>query len=390
MKKLFIISTILFSIILIFLGIYNFVFKKNLQINPSDTVKQKSQNNNDLFINEKAISQKNNSKISIISEQAAKGLYIDKKREKIKYYAAEDGTIWESDLDGKNLKQIENTQIIGFKNAQWSVDGKKTISQLEKDGKISWFEFDHEKMAGIQLKDGIDYAVWDNRGTKIIYKYYDNKTKKRSLNISDFNGSNWKILVEDIPYRDVIVMQIPQTSLISFWNKPDSKEETKLQTVSEIGGGVNTILAGKYGADHLWSNDGKKVLISSLETKSGKKLTLGILNFITVGSQQDVQDLGIPTFVSKIVWSKDEKTLYYALPGSIPENAVLPEEYAQMNFMTGDTFWKVNTETGEKTRIIEPDELKNSIDAQNLMLTPKEDALIFINRRDGKINRINL
>jgi len=157
------------------------------------------------------------------------------------------------------------------------------------------------------------------------------------------------------------------------------------QLIGSLGGDVKTVFSGKYGADYVWSPDGKKAAVSFLAQQGKSQMNLGIVTL-----DGAYQDLGIPTLASKVVWSKDGKTLYYALAGSIPDGAVMPDDYDSKKFTSSDTFWKVDTTTGQKSRIVETSDIMQNYDASQLFLSPTEDALFFVNRIDGKLYRINL
>jgi hypothetical protein len=370
MKKLFIISAVLLVVVLVFLGIYNIAFKPK-----AITVEE--------IKNQTPAETKNSAeKISAVSDVPVMGVYLDKANEKLRYYSKKNGTVWESELDGTNKQVIESVELSGLKSVQWTANGQATISEFFKDGNHSYYQYNHDKAVGSSLDEGVDYAVWSNTGNNIIYKYYDRKAKKRSLNLADPDGKNWKKLA-DLDFLKVSISSIPQTSLISFWNYPSANEETKLSKVGIIGGDSAVFFSGRYGADFLWSPDGTKALVSSLAYKGGSRMTTGLLNM-----QGEYQDLNIPTLANKATWSADGKSIYYALPVEIPQNAVMPDDYQSEKINTKDTFWKVNVETGKKDRLIEPEEINADYDATNLILANDEGSLYFVNRRDGLLYRL--
>ena len=112
------------------------------------------------------------------------------------------------------------------------------------------------------------------------------------------------------------------------------------------------------------------------------------LGMITINGEY--YELGIPTIVSKCVWSSDNKEVYYALPGGIPEKSVMPNDYQEGKFTTEDTFWKVEVSSGKKERIVNTEEIKEKYDSSNLFLSPTRSALYFVNKIDGKLYRISL
>jgi len=376
-KKIFIISSSILTILLLFWGLYYFSFKKATPVPESDYLEK------NVPAPEETASTDTELKL-ISNDSVLSAAYSQEDNGIIKYYSKENGKAYQIDMDGNNKKTISNMELPNLINAFWSPDASKAITAFSKDGNPYFFYYDYVKKAGVPLKSNIDSIFWQNNG-QILYKHYDSKSKKRTLNVSDPDGNNWSSLSE-IEFRNVSAAPVPKTGLVSFWNKPDAYEETVFQTVPVVGGEKKTVFKGKFGADFLWSPNGNVLLISNTLGKANSKLQLGFTN----NSGGEYRDLGIPTMVSKCVWSPDNKTVYYALPLSIPENSILPNEYDSKKFTTTDTFWKVDIATGKKTRLIELKEMSDTFDAANLFLSSEETMLFFINRKDDKLYRIKL
>ena len=376
MKKIFIISTILLVIVLIFLGIYNFAFKKNtpavLPMNKIETIIQPTKES----IVEKKITQ--------VSDKAVLGPVVDKKTGEIKYYDAATGIVWKTNEDGKNIQQVTTITMLGLKNVLWSTDQNKVVTVLLKENKNAFYVYDYLSQHSTLLKDNLDTVAWDNIGSRIFYKYFDAKSGQRTLNISNPDGSNWQKLA-DISARNLSIVSIPLTATVSYWNYPSAKEETLFQSIGVTGGEPKIILNGKYGADYLWSPSGKETLVSSLVSKEDNTLTLGIVSL-----DGKYQNLSIPTLVSKCAWSKDGKSIFYALPGNIPATAIMPDDYQENKFNTEDTFWRLDLTTGNKERIIEANEIGGKYDSSEVFLSMNEKYLFFVNKIDRKLYRINL
>jgi len=98
-----------------------------------------------------------------------------------------------------------------------------------------------------------------------------------------------------------------------------------------------------------------------------------------------------PTFASKCVWSQiNLQTLYCSLPGNLPASAVLPNDWQEGKFLTTDTFWKIDTLSGKKERLLDPQKIGGSFDATNLFLSTDEKSLFFKNKSDGKLYKLSL
>jgi hypothetical protein len=385
MKKTFVISSILLFIILVFLGIYNFVFKKNspsLDIS-KDTNSASVPENKPAPDSEKT--EKPKGKIYSISQEAVVAPALDKTQDRIIYYTQGIGNVYEIYLDGSSKRTLSSKNLPDLKNVSWSPEKDQVLSMFRRDSKTYFSFYDYVAKSGKELNGNITAVAWSNLGDKIFYAYSDTKTKQQSFNISNPDGSDWKRLA-DAFYGNIEISPIPQTSFASFWNSPNGFEETSLRTISITGGEAKTIFSGRFGADFLWSPNGSRALVSSSETKGGSKIMLATINV----NGGEYQNLNIPTLASKCVWSSNNKTIFYALPGFIPDGSVMPNDYQDKKVTTKDTFWKADVTTGKKERIIELDDLKSGFDATDLFLSAEENILFFTNRLDGKLYRIDL
>lgn len=367
MKNFFIVSASLLLISAIFLLAYNIAFKK------SEIEKSGSENKK-----ERVFSELKKGKIYSVTEEKVVGkAFLDRKNEKISYYSAESGDVFEIDLDGRNKRSFSVQEATGLREVEWSLGGDKALLNMTYG--YRYFDFTTKK--NIQLKSGVDTVAWNNDGTRIFYKYFEQGENQRSINVSDPDGGNWKKL-SDIGFRDVMIAPVPQTSMVSFWNKGRAGQNSEFFMVGAEGGEAKKIFSGKNGADFKWSPNGKKAFVSHLKEQGG--LTTALID-----TEGFYEELGIPTISSKIVWSLDSRYIFYALP-SYASDALMPDDYKSGKIKTTDTFWKINTENGEKTRLIKLEDIGGEYDADELFLSPSENLMFFTNRKDGKIYRLEL
>ena len=380
-KKIFFVSSSLLAVILLLWGVYYLSFRK-----PADRVAE-SQKKEEAGAKESPTLQKTGTvdKIKVISQEPVLGPIFVSEDHIIKYYSKENGKAYQIDPDGNGKKIISEKELPGLTGVSWSPDKMKVISKFSKDGgNNQFFYFDYILRKGIPLISNLDFVVWGS-DRKIFYKYFNPLNQERSLNMSNPDGTNWEKII-DLSLKDILIAPIPQSSLVSFWTKPDANFETILQSVSLVGQSSKTLFTGKFGADYLWNNNGAKALLSHSNARGGTKIRLAVIN----DQGGEYRNLEIPTFVTKCVWSRDNKTVYYALPASIPENAIMPNDYYNASFSTDDTFWKVDTQTGEKERIVSLDKITEKLDADTLFLNGDESFLFFVNKKDDKLYRIEL
>ncbi|MFA6973946.1 MAG: hypothetical protein WC238_04405 [Parcubacteria group bacterium] len=375
-KKIFISSLVAFAILLIFLGIYNLSFKKNTPANQSASD----------VTNKTAADQQKAApiRVSAITDEAVLSPILDSATSKIKYYSKLTGQVYQIDLDGSNKKTLAAKTLPGLSDVAWSPDGTKTLTTFSQSGLSSFFYYDYATDKGVKLKDNLDTVIWQNNN-KIFYKYYNPETGERSLNIADPDGNNWS-KIANLDYKYVSIAPISRTALVSFWNSPDAAIESVFESAPILGGDKTLLLRGIFGADYRWNNNSSSLLISHSNEKNGSQIQLATAN----DHGGELKNLGIPTFVSKSAWSKDNKTVYYALPASLPNDATLPNDYLDNKFTTNDSFWKIDTTTGSKTNVLGANQLPSAIDATNLFLNADESILFFINKLDGRLYKISL
>lgn len=382
MKKFFIITSVLFGIFLLFFLIYNFLFKNNPLSGsvPGAVVvsKEKSEEPKKEAMNGK--------KIAPFTSGEGVAPYFDAQESALFYLVPDEQALKETYLV-TNAPRTVTTFSFTPKNIIWSPDGSRA---LVKKSDTEWALFtrsgETKNDTPVQmLKPGIESPAWTSLGERIVYKYFDASTGLRTLNIANPDGAEWQEIGQtDIQFLEM--KAIPKSSMIAFWNWGNAFEKTSLKTIPAIGGEVREIFSSNYGADYSLSPNGLNFLLSGVVEKGGSPLSLSTINAQGGG----YQNLSIPTLVGKTVWSKNSRMIYYALPGALPAGSILPNDYYRKPIRTTDTFWKVDMDTNQKSRIVDPGDIDRSYDAENLVLDTDETTLFFRNRHDGKIYRIIL
>jgi hypothetical protein len=381
LKKIFYFSLFIFILTGLLWGAYNLSFKKP---QPEKEEKIVTQVETEEVVSLQ-IKKEDEERIVKISDEIVISPTLSSNEDEVQFFSGS-GEIVSLDFFGKNRRLISTSEKMNVEKAMWSFDKTKIILKVKNNnGLVNFFLKDLTNNSVESIRENVDEISWQAGANRIFYKYYDEKTSSRSLNVSDPNASNWQ-KIADVSYRDISIAQIPKSGLVSFWNQPDAYSPTIFTSVPIIGGEVKTIFKDVFGADYLWDHNGNRILLSQSDAKGGSKMQLGMINY----NGGEYRNLSIPTFVSKCVWSKDGKTIYYALPGGMPENAVLPNEYDEKKFTTADTFWKLDTETNERVRLVETSEINEIYDADNLFLDKNENFLFFVNRIDKKLRKISL
>lgn len=377
LKKVFIFSSLGLALLLFFGGIYLLLFKPApKKTNPP------AASESPLPAEKKSVAAE---KMAPLSDEPVLAPTLNEDGSALKYYSRKDQGFYELSFDGQIRTLILKKELPATTDILWSPGKNQALLKISAGSlgpQTIFFDFATQKET--RLSEKLGNPVWQN-SQKIIYRYFDPAKKELTLNLANPDGTHWKKLA-DLDFSQVFSASLPQSGSISFWKAPDAYEESTLYSVSPLSTEKKIIFQGKFGANFLWNSQGSLALVSHTTEKAGKKMQLALIN----NNGGEYKNLEIPTLISKCAWSKDGQTVYYALPGSIPENAILPNDYYSQKFFTADTFWKVNVLTGEKTRLIDLNKISAQVDAKNLFLSPDEGLLFFVNRVDGKLYRISL
>ena len=130
---------------------------------------------------------------------------------------------------------------------------------------------------------------------------------------------------------------------------------------------------------------GDKLGLTTLVNQSGTKVLYGQgLGTLTVYSTRagETRALTIATLPEKCVWASDAVTIYCAVPNSPSRVAQYPDDWWQGEVTFNDSFWQVDTNTGEAKIIFTNNSSgsNNNLDAINLILDEVGKRLIFTDR----------
>lgn len=380
-KKVFWVSLVFFVLTLIFLGVYQFAFKHNVN-NPVADPEKKADYEAKARAEEENVPTQSLAFSTFLNEVIA---FPGVERDNLFYYSLRDKTIKRITFSGEESAVVMQSFTGEVKRLVYSPTFQGAQALIEQDGKRLWYYLNFRSQTASAMKEGITRLSWNTLGDSIFYQYTDPKTGRQSLNMASFNGSNWRQLA-DLGQSDSFLATIPQSSRVSFWPKPNGLEATHLESIG-MNSDIRTVLGeNRFGSDYLWSPNGSLVIVSSLAAKGDVVPTLGIMN----DTGGEYRDLHIPTLANKVAWSRDNQTIYYALPGAFPTGTILPNDYFSKPLYTKDTFWKMNLKTGKRERLVPLGEMNQAFDATDLFLAPDETSLFFIERQSNRLYRIEL
>jgi len=328
--------------------------------------------------NEISITPTNTRDIFPLSKEKVLSPSIDESKQKIKYYSKENGNIYRVNFNGTELSKISAANLAGIVSLIWSPDKNKVLGTFQQNDSIKKYLHDYQNGKDTVLNDSIGQAAWSPDGAKIAVQSYDSASGTNTISTANADGNGLKAVFQT-RLKDII-LEWPTIDKISIKTPVSGLSDGLVLTVNPDDGTFKKIINGLFGLNIKWSPLGDKFIYSTTSS-DGKNLNI----FSASQNGENSKALRISTLVEKCVFSKDDRTIFCAVPQKLSGNAVWPDDYYKGLTSVSDQLFKINLDTGEKTLLFSPDPAGKSYDASNFFLSPQEDYLFFINRKDGML-----
>jgi hypothetical protein len=312
-----------------------------------------------------------------LSKDPVIGPTINKSGDSILYFKRGVGNLFQTPFDGSGGEiRVSTSTIQNIIDARWSASKNYALLAILSNGttKNTWVK--------IVATSTIKIAPFPTALTS--YAFSPTEEKLASITRS---GSLYSIMTsspEGKNIKTVLTTQIPDYEL--YWIKKDFlaiKTKTSahapslLQTMPAAGGIPTVTMSGALGFDVAWSPDGSTFIASSVSTR-GYDMSLSLFDTAT----HDIKaEIGFATLPEKCVFSKKEtESLFCAVPKYLGNNP-LPDAWWQGRVGFNDELWRINTSTGETSLFLEA----GGFDMTNLFLSPNENFIFFINKKDSTL-----
>jgi len=307
---------------------------------------------------------------------------INENKNRLRYITKNDGALYTSDLDGKNRTKEQFVTLSGLIKTLWSPDQEKLINIYADTFGVKRFYYNLADKSAVPLIKNMNWVEYSKTQDKIVYHYEDPSQNTNTIAVANADGSLSQSIL-NTRIRDIRLQWVTDDK-ISISTAPSGLSENVLYFTKISNPKLVRVLSGIYGLTSLWSNDGKRVIFSQTD-RNGNNVRL----FSANENGLDVKDTNLKTLPEKCIFSKDNVSVYCAEPISIPENAILPDDYYKKTFSVNDAIWKVNLETGKKDLLYQFQEDLN-FDVSEMTLVKDEAILFFVNRNNGFLYRLEL
>lgn len=296
-------------------------------------------------------------------------------------YVGKTGGLYEVGFDGENAKTNDFIVLQNLTKILWSQNKEKFAAVYANAGGRKMFYYNTKTKETSPYDDSIKSLAFSKTDGKIAYYSSNDSQNTNAVFTADPNGSNAKNIfntrIRDIRLEWVSGNQIAVTTA------PSGLAPNLLWVLNADTQKFLPVLSQIYGFTMKWSPGGERFVFSQTNSK-GANLSL----FSSNQTGTDVKDLGVATLPEKCVFTKDSSSVICAVPKSAPD-IVWPDDYYKRLYSSGEQIWSTNPATGKKDLLYEFGD-SISIDATDLTLSPQEDRVVFLNKKDDMVYSLKI
>ena len=330
-----------------------------------------------------------------ITEKPTAGLFTSSKTGKtyVEYAEKETGNIYEVKLEDMTSTRLSNSLITKVHEAFFGNDGKSVIMRYVKTNSDTITSFVLDLSKSVQGSATSSVASLPN-GKFMAPEIKDMKISSSAksvfyiTNTGDFSNRAAVGSVFDFQKNtssDVFLSQFSEW-LPLYFDGTTALLQTKasqnvpgfLYSFTIKTGNMQKIIGEINGLTALPSPDNQKILYSA-STRGGIAL------FVYNRKDSSTKSVALQTLPEKCVWKKDSVSIYCAVPSPFPSGEY-PDKWYQGAVSFEDNIWKIDATTGKTMSIFVPKSITvKPLDMTTLTLSPSEDFLFFINKRDSSL-----
>jgi len=309
----------------------------------------------------------------------------------VRYVARATGNIYQTFADKIEERKFSDTIIPKVYEASFGNKGESVIMRYLKEDDTTIATFvgllpkellgndtaTNNEIKGTFLPENVIDVSMSPDTLKMFY-LINNENNVTGVT-ADSSGSK-KVQIFDSPYTEWL-SSWPNSKLITLNTKPSSFVPGYVYALDPITKNFIKIFGDINGLTTLTSPDGKLLLYGN------NNLSLNIYHIDT----REVESVGVATLPEKCVWASISDVLYCSVPKYI-DSVLYPDSWYRGTVSFSDEIWKIDLNTGNASKIIDPISVKGGeeIDGIKLSLDSGENHLFFVNKKDSYLWKLDL
>jgi hypothetical protein len=323
--------------------------------------------------------------INKIIDREVKFPVLSADQKKILYFDPKEREFYQAELDGTTLVSVTKGNFSNLENVSWSQDRSKavlTIFNSEKKDK-EYFYFDFAVQESKKIDSRFKNAIISSDGKKIAYIYSESGKNIFNLSVADPDGKNWR-KISFLDGSEGKINWLLDGRLIFI--PQGSSTHTSGLYVYDVTEGKNSFvfLSGRYSFGASFSPDGKNVLWQAGDKEERRPS----LYFSSLSKTKNATKITLNGLAEKCAWFYDNVNILCAIPENFSNYYRQPESWQTGEFVSRDSFYKINTQTGETTRVAEARQFEKDYDASLPFMLQDNKTMYFVRKHDGKLYQL--
>ncbi|MBI2049006.1 MAG: hypothetical protein HYT29_01025 [Parcubacteria group bacterium] len=314
----------------------------------------------------------------------------------IRYALLDTGHIYEYGATTTERQRVTNTTAPGIKEVFWGRNGGVAIVRYLDEGNIIKTFLGRVLLAGANTKLGESSGVLYGEfladtisglavsPEKDRFFYLSQAGESVAGFVSSFGeGGGGAKRIFGFSFTEWLVSW-PQKDTLVLTTKPSAHTDGFAYTMNVSTGALTKLLGGVRGLTTHPSPDLAAVLYS-------RGLRNRIDSFLLDTKTASVAAFPVSTLSEKCAWGiKEPSVVYCGVPDFLPQG-YFPDDWYQGGVSFSDALWRVQTETGIAEKISLPErDVGESVDVIEPVLSPNDDFLFFINKKDSSLWSLKL
>ena len=304
----------------------------------------------------------------------------------VRYVEQKTGDIYEYSLTTKTSERILQQTLLGIHKALWTKNGESVILRFLKEENnntvIKTYAIPLKNVplasstasVGKFLPDDLPEIVVSGVDAKQVVYLQKNKGGAFIMSENLDDGERQQLFAS--PFSEWLVEWVKE-GLVVLTTKPSYNISGYSYFINTENGTTKKVLGEIEGLTTLTSPDATKILYA----KSGKNI-FNLVIYDVETKTETVLDLN--TFPEKCVWGTENINLLYCATPNFSNNNNLPDDWYKGKISFSDEIWIINTETGKTGLVTSLKEFaRDGIDVTEISLSPDDEHLLFINKKDG-------
>lgn len=297
----------------------------------------------------------------------------------VRLYDASDGKFYRIDANGKKVSMSDKI-FNQVQKVTWSGANNKAVLEYP-DGSKTIYDFEKQKQ--ITLPEHWDDFSFSPDGSEIIMKTLANDINNRWLAVTSADGNKVYPIERIGDQSSIIPSWSPNKQIVAMYTESAGLNSQEVYFVGLNGENFKSATINGRDFRPEWSPKGDMLLYSTYSDASDLKPAIYAVAAQGDHIGENTKDLQVNTWADKCSFS-DNSTLYCAVPRELERGAGL---FPQMAENTADDIYKIDIQSGVKTKIATPDQDYNVVE---MTISADGNNLFFNDKATGLLHKIKL